>query len=211
MKLSCIRGRSVRVNRVVIRFTSLQNTDNMRINVIGASGSGASTVGRSLASSLSLPHFDSDDYYHAPSDPPFENPRTPQDRYALICHDLSRPKSWVLSGGVAGWIPYPELAFTCMVFLYVPVSVRIERLRQREHERFGPRILEGGDMHETHEEFIHWASRYDAGDIEGKTLARHQAYLETQSCPVLEFRGDLLVSTITEQVLGFVGAPEKAS
>ena len=189
----------------VVRFVSLQDMAAIRINVIGASGSGASTIGRSLASSLSLPHFDSDDYYHTPGDPPFQNPRPAKQRYALIRRDLSPADSWVLSGGVAGWIPYPELDFTCIVFLYVPASVRLDRLRQRERERFGSRILEGGDMHEMHEEFLHWASRYDVGDVDGKTLARHEAYLAAQSCPVLEFRGALTVSAITESVLSFVG------
>jgi adenylate kinase family enzyme len=178
---------------------------SVRINVIGASGCGTSTVGRSVASSLSIPHFDSDDYYHAKSDPPFLNPRSPEERYELIYRDLSSSGSWVLSGGVVGWMPCPELDFTCMVFLQVPVGVRIQRLRQRERERFGVRILEGGDMHETHEEFMRWASRYDVGDVDGKTLARHEAYLEAQRCPVLRFRGDLPLEAVTEEVLGFLG------
>ena len=50
------------------------------------------------------------------------------------------------------------------MFLYVDTNVRIKRLQQRERDRFGDRILIGGDMHAIHEEFIDWASRYDAGD-----------------------------------------------
>jgi uridine kinase len=177
-----------------------------RINVIGASGCGASTVGRLLASSLSVACFDSDDYYHSPGDPPFQNPRPPQERYALLTRDLSPSESWVLSGGIAGWNPCPELDLTCIVFLYVPAEIRIERLRQRERERFGSRILAGGDMYAAHEAFIEWTSRYDAGDVEGKTLARHEAWLKSQCCPVLEFRGVFAVSDITEDVLRSIGA-----
>lgn len=172
-----------------------------RINVLGASGCGASTVGRALATALGVPFFDCDDYYHAASDPPFQNPRSPQERYALITADLDRTRSWVLSGGTAGWTPCPQLDFTLIVFLWAPTHVRIERLRRRERERFGKRVLEGGDMHETHEAFIEWASRYDQGDVEGKTLAQHEAYLAAQTCPVLEFRGAIPVGQITEQIL----------
>ncbi len=39
---------------------------SLRINIIGASGSGASTFGKHLAATLGVPHFDSDDYYHGP-------------------------------------------------------------------------------------------------------------------------------------------------
>ncbi|HMO16255.1 MAG TPA: hypothetical protein PKD64_18680 [Pirellulaceae bacterium] len=172
-----------------------------RINVIGASGSGTSTLGRSLASALAIPHFESDDYFHAPTDPPFQRQRSAEERYELICRDLRRDSNWVLSGGIDGWVPCPKLEFSCVVFLYVRTAIRVERLRLRERMRFGHRIEKGGDMHETHEEFIDWASRYDTGDIEGKTLARHEAYLMNQQCPVLKYRDAGSVSDITASVL----------
>jgi len=71
--------------------------------------------------------------------------------------------------------------------------------------RFGHRIDEGGDMHDTHEKFLEWASRYDIGDIEGKTLARHEAYLTKQQCPVLKYHGVSSVSNITISVLQSIG------
>lgn len=178
-----------------------------RINVIGASGSGASTVGRSLAVALSVGYFDCDDYFHVPTDPPFQRQRTAAERHAAIMADLLTDESWVLGGGVAGWDPYPELQFTCIVFLYVPTSIRIPRLRERERLRFGDRIESGGDMNKTHEEFIAWASRYDVGDVEGKTLARHEAYLDTQTCPVVKLRGDDPLASLTADVLGAIGSP----
>ena len=174
----------------------------IRINLIGASGSGTSTVGRSVASALSLPHFDSDDYYHAPSEPPFQNPRSAEERFELIRRDLSPDASWVLSGGIVGWSPLPHLEFTHVVFLYAPTAVRIKRLRLREQERFGNRILHGGDMYRTHEDFIAWASAYDAGGIEGKTLARHEAHLKAlHGCQILEFRDVTTVGAVTENVV----------
>jgi hypothetical protein len=71
--------------------------------------------------------------------------------------------------------------------------------------RFGHRIDEGGDMHDTHEKFLYWASRYDTGDIEGKTLARHEAYLTQQLCPALKYRGVNSVSDVTISVLQSIG------
>ncbi len=172
-----------------------------RIQVIGASGSGTSTLGKSLASALAIPHFESDDYFHAPTDPPFQRPRPAEQRYELISRDLRPDQNWVLSGGIVGWLPAPHLNFTCIVFLYVPTPVRIERLRNRELQRFGSRIEEGGDMYGMHTEFIDWASRYDEGDVEGKTLARHEVYLSSQQCTVLVYRGVDPVQFITASVL----------
>lgn len=176
-----------------------------RINILGASGSGASTVGRALAAALAVPHFDSDDYYHEPTDPPFQKQRAPQERCRIISADLGRQESWVLSGGVAGWDPYPQVDFTLIVFLWVPAPLRMERLRRRERERFGQRVLPGGDMHADHEAFVQWASRYDAGDVEGKTLARHEAYLADQRCPVHQIREARPPAEITAEILNLLG------
>jgi shikimate kinase len=96
----------------------------IRITVVGASGSGTSTVGRALAAALSIQHFESDDYFHCSSDPPFQNPRQAEERCELIQRDLSALNSWILSGGgVVGWEPCPYLDLTGVVFLYVPTLV----------------------------------------------------------------------------------------
>lgn len=171
-----------------------------RINVIGASGCGASTVGRLLAAQLNLPHFDSDDYYHGPSDPPFQNPRSPKERFEMVVRDMPPTSSWILSGGIVGWNPYPELDFTHVVLLYVPTEIRLERLRVREYNRFGHRILEGGDMYANHQEFLQWTARYDIGDVDGKTRQRHLEFLKAQTCPVFEVRGDAPVDEVVARV-----------
>ena len=72
-----------------------------RVNIIGASGTGKTTLGAALAKRLGCPHFDSDDYYHFPTDPPFRKQRTPEERLALLEADLSKHRSWILSGGAA--------------------------------------------------------------------------------------------------------------
>jgi Shikimate kinase len=41
-----------------------------RIHILGASGSGTTTLGRALAERLQYPHFDTDDSFWVPTDPP---------------------------------------------------------------------------------------------------------------------------------------------
>lgn len=182
----------------VIRNNSIVNR---RINVLGASGSGASTVGKLLADRCGIPFFDCDDYFHIASDPPFQVQRSPAERARLIAADLQPTGDWVLAGGVAGWNPCPDLQFTLFVFLYVPTAIRLTRLRERELSRFGPRILPGGDMEETHRSFIHWASRYDSGELDGKSLQRHEQYLSVQNCPVLRFDGEFSPQQMVDDIL----------
>jgi hypothetical protein len=78
-----------------------------RLHLVGASGSGTTTLGRALARHLDCPHFDTDDYFWLPSDPPFELIRDRATRQALLGHDLQHHPAWVLSGSLCGWGDVP--------------------------------------------------------------------------------------------------------
>ena len=55
-----------------------------RIHLMGASGSGVTTLGRALAGRLALPHHDSDDYFWLPTAPPYQTTRPAADRLRLM-------------------------------------------------------------------------------------------------------------------------------
>lgn len=173
-----------------------------RVNVIGASGVGKTTLGRALAQVRGCSYFDSDDYYHEPTDPPFRVPRAPQARREMVRRDLSPHASWVLSGMVAAWEPAPALDYTLVVFLYLPPPLRLARLRERERRLFGARIDAGGDMEQDHVAFMRWTEGYDEGAIEGtNTLRHHRAFAESVSCPVLELHAPATAAEHVDAVL----------
>lgn len=159
----------------------------MRIHITGASGSGATTLGAALAQELSLRHADADNYYWLPTSPPFKEKRSTTDRLALVCRDLHSEPGVVLSGSVSGWGSQVEDAFDLVVFLYLPAAVRIERLRRREIERYGA----------ADPAFLKWASQYDEGPSEGRSLAKHNVWLAQRTCPVLRLEQD---HTVVERV-----------
>lgn len=176
-----------------------------RINIIGASGVGKTTLGRALAGRLAIPHFDSDDYYHLPTDPPYQSQRLPEDRCALLEHDLAAVDSWVLAGGAAVWKPTPALDYTLHVFISLPSEQRLQRLRQRERALYGKRVLPGGDMEIAHREFMEWTAGYDDSTSEGtNTLASHEALVRSALCPVLHLAGPMsgeqALATVLQQL-----------
>lgn len=157
-----------------------------RINIIGASGVGKTTLGRALAARLAVPFFDADDYFHVPTDPPYREQRTPEERRSLLERDLGPLDSWVLAGGAGTWTPAPALRYTLHVFLWLPAELRIARIRERERALYRDRILPGGDMAADHQEFMDWTHGYDASTSEGtNTLAHHEALFQRADCPVL--------------------------
>jgi adenylate kinase family enzyme len=155
----------------------------MRILIVGASGSGTTTLGATLARRLAFAHFDTDDYYWLPTSPPFRQKRDPAQRLALLAAALDSAGDAVVSGSLMGWGQEIEDCFDLIVFLYVPTGLRIERLRSREIERHG----------RVDEAFLQWAAEYDEGPPMGRSLARHRAWLDARQAPVLCIEGDTSV------------------
>jgi adenylate kinase family enzyme len=179
-----------------------------RVHIVGASGSGTTTLGLALASRLEIPHLDTDDYYWLPSDPPYREPRPREERIALLEPRLLATDSWVLSGSLVGWgdalIPY----FDLVVFVSAPQQVRIARLREREVERYGPDAIgPGGRLHEHHREFIDWATAYDDGGLDMRSRARHEEWLARIRCQVLRLDGTRAVTENTQAIVDLRPGP----
>ena len=112
-----------------------------RLHILGASGSGTTTLGRALAERLPCLHFDTDDYFWVPTDPPFTHQRERTERQRLLMDDVTAHNAWVVSGSLCGWGDVAISLFELVVFLWIPHNVRMARLHRREHARFGKRIL----------------------------------------------------------------------
>lgn len=161
-----------------------------RIHVMGPSGAGVSTLGRALAGTLAVPHHDTDDYYWRPTAQPYREQRPVADRLRLMEEMFLGRPGWVLSGSFESWgdsiLPLLDL----VVYLRAPVEIRLARLRDRETRRYGiDAVSPGGCRHQETEEFIEWASHYDDGSREGRSLARHEAWLERVTCRILRADG----------------------
>jgi adenylate kinase family enzyme len=164
----------------------------MRVHILGASGSGTTTLGTALAAELDADHVDTDDYYWEPTDPPFQHPRPRSRRLKRLQARLDQSRDWVLSGSLCGWGDPLVGRFELAIFLWVPTEVRLARLRARELARFGAdAIAPGGAMHANHLAFIDWARAYDPGDLSMRSLASHQSWLEGLPCPVLQLEGEM--------------------
>ena len=161
-----------------------------KIHIFGASGSGTTALGKALSEDMSLPHFDSDDYYWKKTDPPYTQKNSIEDRHKLLLRDMEGLKGWVLSGSMDSWSDPFRPFFDSAIFVQSNAEIRTQRLRGREYAQFGDRIKEGGDMFDEHEYFIKWAHQYDLGELEGRSRKRHEEWMTTLSCPILKITND---------------------
>ncbi|MEM9248777.1 MAG: hypothetical protein AAGB05_08790 [Pseudomonadota bacterium] len=182
-----------------------------RIHIFGASGTGTSTLGRLLASRLASQHFDTDDFYWEPTDPPFRRKRPIPDRLALM-HQVFLPRSdWVLSGSLDSWSEGIDARFTAAIFLILDPDTLQNRLLAREFRRYGAAMEPGGAFHEECAAFLHWAAGYERGSRPGRSRARHEAWAATLSCPVLRLPADALPEALVARVLTWLDARTEAS
>jgi adenylate kinase family enzyme len=159
------------------------------VYIFGASGSGTTTLAAKLRDMLGYYLIDTDDYLWEPTDPPYTTKRTGQERFRLMKSDIGLHGSVVISGSLTGWGDglIPDL--TLAVRVETETAVRIERLRKREHARFGARIEEGGDMYDIHRALIEWASAYDHAGHEIRSKAMHDEWQKRLTCPLITVDG----------------------
>ncbi len=166
------------------------------IVVVGANGSGKTTLGRRLAEALHIAHIDIEDVYFKPSPVPYARPRTREEARALLTEKISTCDAFVFSAVNGDFGEALNVRYACVVYLHAPNEVRLTRVKQRAIERFGDRILPGGDMYEQEQAFFEFVAT--------RTMDATDAWLKTLSCPIIDMDGarpiDETVSLIVQRL-----------
>ncbi|MBM7602723.1 adenylate kinase family enzyme [Metabacillus crassostreae] len=142
-----------------------------KIHIMGASGAGTSTLGSSLSKVLPHTHLDTDDFFWTTK---FTKQREVHKRRRLLEKDLSHNENFILSGAVCGLGDHFKNYFDLVIFLWLPQNIRLERLQQREFQRYGNEILAGGSKYEQSKRFLEWASLYDSAGMEVGSKSLHE-------------------------------------
>ena len=174
----------------------------MKINILGASGSGVTTLGKKLSLELGIDYFDSDDFFWKKSEIPFSTKIDPKVRDNNILQKLSSTENWILGGSVINWSKEIHNRFNLIVFLYIPQKIRIERLRERELERYGEIIRTDVFWKKKYTDFMEWAKDYD--DVKGianRNIKTHREWLVKQNTARIDLIGEMTLEEKTERIL----------
>ena len=162
------------------------------IIITGLNGSGKSTVCRLLAEKINYYSMDVEDYYFIDSDIPYSKFHTHEQTEKLMLNDILKYKNFVLATVNCNWSR--EITSMCClaVVLKAPLDIRMERIKKREYEKFGNRVLQGGDLYESQQKF------------HNKVLAREEDHISKQlqfiTCPVLELDATLSIQDIVDAI-----------
>lgn len=154
---------------------------NQGIIIIGLNGSGKTTLARALAEVLNYKHMDIEDYVFEQSDLPYSMMRQKIDYTIDIYDDINKHKNYVLSilkGDLGEAI---TATYSLLIYLEVPLGIRLERVKKRMIDQHGSRVLPGGDMYESELNFLQ--------AVKAKSSDMLEAWMSTLSCPKLRLDG----------------------
>lgn len=126
------------------------------ILICGLNGVGKSTLGKALAERLGLEFFDNENFYfpNAGTSDPFSVQRPRYQVERLLLQALRSCDGFIFASVKGDYGEEVCRRFTHAVLVEVPRDERLERVERRSFLRFGKRMREGGDMHESEERFF---------------------------------------------------------
>lgn len=174
------------------------------INIFGSSGSGSTTLARIIALKYQYLHIDVDDALWEETDPPFTIRRSDEEAKNYILSKLKKSKKVVISGSLVGLGEVIKSSIKLFVFINLDIETRIARIEKRERERFGKRVLPGGDLHQQHLDFLEWVSNYETNPEYIRSRKQHLLWLEDVKVPVLKVTEELSIEELLALVKPFI-------
>ena len=173
----------------------------MGIMICGLNGAGKSTLGRILAERMGYEFIDNEDLFFPKTDPSyiFSSPRGKEEVIRLLEEKISENYRFIFAAVKGNYGDKLIASLDHIVLIEVPKQIRSQRVRDRSYQKFGDRILPGGDLYDKENT---WFSLTDS-----RLDTYVTDWLETVDCPVIRIDGTLpveenvnyLVSVLSEE------------
>ncbi|AUF83324.1 hypothetical protein CXP39_00675 [Mesoplasma syrphidae] len=159
----------------------------MKIQIIGASATGKTTLAQYIAEKHNIKWIDTDSYYwKSGTNETVKN--TVEEKIALYKQDTENIDSYIVAGSTYSWYKEGFADVDLLVFLYLDEETRMQRLIEREIARYGKDALEIDENDNYTNEFIEWSRRYytNLNPNEGGTYLAHTREMNNKKCQVLK-------------------------
>lgn len=155
----------------------------MGIIICGLNGCGKSTLGKALAKKLHFHFIDNEDLYFPKTDDHYiyASPRSREEVEKLLWGEIRAHENFVFASvkGDYGESIYPFFQYA--ILIEVSKDIRIQRVKNRSFQKFGERMLLGGDLHEQEEKFFDFVKSRSENTVE--------EWVQSLKCPVLRIDG----------------------
>lgn len=155
----------------------------MGIIICGLNGTGKSTLGKALAEKLHIHFIDIENLYFPKTNPNYiyASPRTRKEVENLLLHEIKTHKNFILASVKGDYGEDIYSFFQYAILLDVPRDIRLQRVKKRSFQKFGRRMLSGGDLFEQEENFFRFVESRDENTVED--------WAKSLKCPVIRIDG----------------------
>lgn len=166
----------------------------MKILLFGASGSGTTTLGSSVETRTGFKHLDADDYYWKKTNPPYQEKIALDERNRNLKADFEKFEDVIVSGSLVTWGKEWETAFDIAFFIRLENIERMERLKKRESELYGEKLLTDSKIQKKFMAFLEWANQYENPNFKGRSLKVHNNWIKALNYPVITLNGQMKIT-----------------
>ncbi len=171
-----------------------------RILLCGLNGSGKSTLGKLLAEKLCFYFIDREDLYFPKtrSHYLYDSPRTEKEAEAIFSAAIQKHENFVYAAVRESFPGVDPSIFQHIFLLEVPREVRLRRVKERSFQKFGDRMLPGGDLYRQEKEFQNFVKARPE-DLVVRWLAEHRlSAVRIDGTRPVEETADYLMSLLKE-------------
>ena len=173
----------------------------MGILMCGLNGAGKSTLGRMLADRMGYEFIDNEELYFPKRDLSYmySSPRNEEEVIRLLEKRVSENERFIFAAVRGNYGDKLIASLDHIVLIEVPKQIRSQRVRERSYQKFGDRMLPGGDLYDKESKwFLQTDSRPETFVTD---------WLKTVDCPVIRIDGtisieknvDFLVSALSKE------------
>ncbi len=143
-----------------MKFAEQNRATGTGILICGLNGSGKSTLGKALAEKLGFHFIDSEDLFFTQKND-YTSLRSHEEATEILLNKIKKHPDFVLSSVKGEYGDDFILHLKYLVFIEVKEEIRLKRVRNRDIQKFGDRVLQGGDLFDSTENFYKFIQSRD--------------------------------------------------
>lgn len=170
----------------------------MGIIICGLNGTGKSTLGKALAEKLHFHFIDIENLYFPKTNSNYiyASPRTREDVAERLLCEIRTHENFILASVKGDYGEELYSFFQYAILLDVPRDIRLQRVRERSFQKFGSRMLLGGDLFEQEEKFFRFVESKDENTVE--------EWVKSLKCPVMRIDGTKPIDENTNLIMELI-------
>lgn len=170
----------------------------MGIIICGLNGTGKSTLGKALAEKLHFYFIDIENLYFPKTNPNYiyASPHTREDVAERLLDEIRTYENFILASVKGDYGEELYSFFQYAILLDVPRDIRLQRVRERSFQKFGSRMLLGGDLFEQEEKFFRFVESRNENTVE--------EWVKSLKCPVMRIDGTKPIDENTNLIMELI-------